>query len=204
MSASRHLDRFLPHYHFSEVHEAVVQASAADTYAALRGLRPRDVPLAGFLMTLRRLPARLLGRRVPYREGEDLPILEGIGRGGFFTLDEDPGREVIVGIIGQFWRLSPEPVRLASARDFQEFSRPGFARAVMNFEIHPEGADAARLLTETRIQATDESAHWKFGLYWLFVRPGSALIRRVWLRAVRKRAEARRREGQYPSSNRLD
>jgi len=192
--ATRRLDHFLPTYHFNEVHETVVQASAEDTYAALRALRPRDVPMAGLLMTLRRLPARLLGHRAPHGGDIDVPILEGIGRGGFLTLDEDPGREVIVGIVGQFWRLSPEPVRLSSARDFLEFSRPGFARAVMNFEIRPAGAATSRLRTETRIQATDARSRQTFGLYWTFVHPGSALIRWLWLRAVRKRAEAGRRE----------
>ena len=130
-TAGQRLDRFLPSYHFSEVHEAVVRASVTDTYAALRALRPRDVPTAGLLMSLRRLPARLLGRRVPSDGDDEVPILEGIGRRG--------------------------------------------------------------CLTETRIQATDAASERKFGLYWLFAQPGSALIRRVWLRAVRKRAEAGRK-----------
>ena len=187
--SSERLDRFLPTYQFNEVHETVVKASAADTWAALSALRPRDVPLAGTLMTLRRLPARLLGRPIPYRGDDETPILQGIGRAGFLTLDEDPGREIVVGIVGQFWRLSPEPVRLTSASDFLQFSRPGFARAVMNFEILPAGDHVTRLRTETRIQATDPAARRTFGLYWTLVHPGSALIRRVWLRAVRKRAE---------------
>ena len=186
------LDRFLPAYDFNEVHEIVVRVGAAETYAALCALRPRDVPLVGLLLTLRRLPARLLGRRVPRGGDDDVPILEGLGRGGFLKLDEEQGREVIVGIVGQFWRLSPEPVRLTVPPDFVGFSRPGFARAVMNFEIFSLGPAASRLRTETRIQATDARARRTFGLYWTFVHPGSALIRRVWLRAVRKRAEARR------------
>ena len=43
MATSR-LDRFLPAYDFNEVHETVARASAAETYAALCALRPRDVP----------------------------------------------------------------------------------------------------------------------------------------------------------------
>ena len=185
------LDRFLPDYEFNEVHETVVRASATDTYAALRALRPRDVPAMGALMMLRRLPARLLGRRVASERDDAVPILEGLGRGGFLTLDEEPGREVVVGIVGQFWRLCPEPVPLRGPADFVEFSRAGFARAVMNFEILPEGATASRLRTETRIEATDERSRRTFARYWFFVHPGSALIRRVWLRAVRQQAEAR-------------
>ena len=47
-----------------------------------------------------------------------------------------------------------------------------------------------RVETETRIQPTDARAARAFGLYWLVVYPGSALIRREWLRAVRRKAEA--------------
>jgi hypothetical protein len=188
--APSRLDRFLPAYDFNEVHETRVRASAADTYAALRALRPRDVPMVGVLMTIRRLPARLLGHPVPREGDNDIPILEGMGRGGFLRLDEEQGREVIVGIVGQFWKLCPEPIRLRVPGDFLEFSRPGFARAVMNFEILPEGSATSRLRTETRIQATDARSRRTFGRYWTLVHPGSALIRRVWLRAVRRRAEA--------------
>jgi hypothetical protein len=45
--------------------------------------------------------------------------------------------------------------------------------------------------TETRIFATDEVARRKLAFYWLVIRPGSALIRRDWLKAIRNRAEAR-------------
>jgi hypothetical protein len=189
--ASSFLDRYLPEYHFSEVHETLVRASVEETWTALSALRPSDVPLTGFLMMLRRLPARILGQKAPYGDRSDAPILEGITRGGFVKLDEDKGREAIVGIVGQFWRVSPEPVRLSSARDFLEFSRPGFARAVMNFEIEPAGDGRTRVRTETRIQGTDAGARKTFGRYWTIVHPGSALIRRAWLRAVRRRAESK-------------
>ncbi|MCA1563325.1 MAG: hypothetical protein LC804_24755 [Acidobacteria bacterium] len=49
-------------------------------------------------------------------------------------------------------------------------------------------ADDRPLSTETRIWATDESARRRFGMYWRVIYPGSALIRRMWLRAIRKRA----------------
>jgi hypothetical protein len=47
------------------------------------------------------------------------------------------------------------------------------------------------LTTETRIQGTDERARRSFRRYWRLVMPGSAAIRRAWLRAIRKRAERR-------------
>lgn len=46
-----------------------------------------------------------------------------------------------------------------------------------------------RLVTETRVFATDEAARRAFKLYWLVIRTGSGVIRRVWLGAAKRRAE---------------
>jgi hypothetical protein len=46
------------------------------------------------------------------------------------------------------------------------------------------------LSTETRVLATDAAARRRFRRYWLAIRPFSGLIRRVWLRAIKRRAEA--------------
>ena len=65
-------------------------------------------------------------------------------------------------------------------------SLPGYAKAVMNFSLSEE-RDGCLVRTETRIRATDLSARRKFGLYWRVIYPGSALIRRMWLAAVKPR-----------------
>ena len=43
--------------------------------------------------------------------------------------------------------------------------------------------------TETRVFATDDSARRRFAAFWRVIYPGSALIRRMWLRAIQRRAE---------------
>jgi hypothetical protein len=50
--------------------------------------------------------------------------------------------------------------------------------------------DGETLSTETRVSAADPSARRRFRLYWLAIRPFSGLIRRVWLRAIKRRAES--------------
>ena len=58
----------------------------------------------------------------------------------------------------------------------------------MNF--HAQAVDGGTILsTETRVKRTDAEARRTFRRYWRIVMPGSALIRRAWLRAMRKRAE---------------
>ena len=59
----------------------------------------------------------------------------------------------------------------------------------MNFRIEPDGKGGSRLSTETRVFATDAASRRRFAAYWRVIYPGSALIRRMWLRAVRLRAE---------------
>jgi hypothetical protein len=54
----------------------------------------------------------------------------------------------------------------------------------------PSPSGGTLLTTETRIQATDDHARRSFRRYWLLIHPGSAAIRRAWLRAIRRRAEA--------------
>ena len=43
--------------------------------------------------------------------------------------------------------------------------------------------------TETRVWASDNESARKFARYWWTIRLGSGLIRRMWLRAIRRRAE---------------
>jgi hypothetical protein len=45
------------------------------------------------------------------------------------------------------------------------------------------------LRTETRVLATDAASRRRFGRYWRVIRPGSALIRRTWLGAAKRRTE---------------
>jgi hypothetical protein len=67
--------------------------------------------------------------------------------------------------------------------------RSGFALAAINFRLEDAGNGETLLTTETRIYATDASTRKKFAAYWRVIYPGSALIRVMWLRAIRKRAE---------------
>jgi hypothetical protein len=174
------LDEFLPHFHFSERHSTEVAAPPERTLRAVRELRGREVPLTGVLMALRRLPARKLPRP---SQG---PLLAQMERGGFVLLTERAD-EVVLGIAGRFWELG-SGVRPLSAAEFARFAEPGCARAAIDFRVEQAGS-GCRLTTETRIEGTDENARRTFGRYWRVVHPGSALIRREWLRAIRRRAE---------------
>src|SRR5262249_11390454 len=95
-------------------------------------------------------------------------------------------------------RLKKDP----TPADFQALHAPGFALAAINFRLADAGNGQTRLTTETRVYATDATVRRRFGIYWRMIYPGSALIRVMWLRAIRKRAEKTRGEGQVATEGR--
>jgi hypothetical protein len=181
------LDQHLPVYRHREVHELTVQAGAGAVMHAIRELKGRDVALARPLFALRSLPAWLLRR--PVRTAHpDQRVVDTILKSGFTLLEEGP-LEMVVGVIGRFWQLSATLIPLSGPADFAAFDREGYAKGVMSFTVEPLGPDRARLRTETRVLPLGPEAARKFRLYWLFVRPGSGLIRWIWLAAIKRRAE---------------
>ncbi len=183
------LDELMPEFEHHEVHDLWLDAAPEDVYRALAEVIGREIRLLAPLMALRRLPAFLTGRAG--RADRNVPIFDGLERGGFVRLAEEPGREIVFGVAGRFWKLTRNVLRLPlsgrTPRDsFASFEDPGYAKAAMNFLVRAEGR-GSRLVTETRICATDLGAARSFRRYWRLVRPGSGLIRRSWLAAVRRR-----------------
>ncbi len=183
------LDQYMPAYDFEEAHEIEVCAVPADAYRAIREVTPAEVPLLRTLFRIRSAPAhRLLASRLPFRSPESL--IEQALHGGFVLLAEDPGRELALGTVGQFWRLgSGIPLHLADARAFLAFGRPDHAKAVLGFGVAAIPGGGALVSTRTRVRVPVRSARRRFALYWLAIHPASALIRRNWLRAIKRRAE---------------
>lgn len=154
-----------------------MRASARDAYAVLRAL---DLSGPGIVRAFFLL--RLLGA-VPHRV-----TIDDVSSVGFALLAEKAGRSVVLGTVGRFWSLRA-PRRPLPPDSFASFEEPGWAKAALSFEVEPEGEDRARVLTETRVRCTDERSRRAFRRYWLLVGPFSALIRRLWLREIRRLAE---------------
>lgn len=183
------LDELMPRYDFHEVHSVVIRAAPGDVLAAIRAVAPAEMRLVGMLFALRALPTLLLGRGPGIRPAAGRPLLDQALEVGFVLLGEAPQQEIVVGTVGAFWSLRGGPsVTLASAAEFVAFARPGYAKAAMNFSMEPVDG-SIRLRTETRILATDPVSRRRFARYWRMIHAGSALIRRAWLAAIRRRAE---------------
>jgi hypothetical protein len=186
------LSDYLPTFDFHEIHRTNVLASPARVFHSIKEVTVAELPAFRLLMGLRALPARLKRRA---RRGMTIeraqPLLEWASKAGFVPLAEVADLEIVFGIIGQMWKLSGgSSPRITNLQEFLAFNQPGYAKVVANFYIERSDADdSITLSTETRIQATDTAARRQFALYWRFIYPGSALIRKEWLNAIRRRAE---------------
>jgi hypothetical protein len=154
-------------------HEVSVVAAPEAAIAAMLLVRGSDLPVTRLLMGI-----RSLGRR----RFTDRPVLDGLQSIGARALSAAPDR-LEYGLVGQPWRLG------GGQRGYWENPGPGFVKVKVDFWAEPEPG-GSRLHTATRIWATDPESLRRFKRYWRVVGPGSGLIRREWLRAARKRAQA--------------
>jgi hypothetical protein len=160
-----------------EVHSRKTTATPHALWRAVHDLRADELTAMRALMGI-----RTLGRRVG---DSDRTVLEGFKRMGFREVAHEPDRELVMAGIGQFWKPSGGLRKVEGKEQFLSFEEPGYAKVAFNFRII-----GGELSTETRIAATDAHARRRFGIYWTLIRPGSGLIRREWLRALDRRAQA--------------
>jgi hypothetical protein len=157
-----HLDEIMPRWQFDERHEIQINASPEGIYAAIRDVTPREIRLYQTLTTIRCL-GRCKGESI-LNAPDAKPILEVATKSGFRILADDAPRELVLGT-----RVAQRTV------------------AVMNFLVASDG----HVTTETRVFAQTDSGARKFAVYWRIIRPGSGIIRRSWLEAIKRRAESK-------------
>jgi hypothetical protein len=177
------LDEILPRYQFVERHQRHIGATPAHVWRALLEVRASDIRFFRTLTAIRRL-----GRPGPESildAPERTPILDVALRTGFVRLAQDPERELVIGTTV----IAPSDAAIPSSPNAYRDAGPGFAVAAMNFRVEPNGRGGSVLTTETRVFAADPATRRRFARYWSVIYPGSALIRREWLRAVARLAE---------------
>jgi hypothetical protein len=185
-STQMKLDEFVPAWQFNEVHSIRVKASPDKVYRAIKEVRAGEIRLFQTLTWIRRF-----GRPGPesiLNAPENVPLLEVATRTSFLALAEEPEREIVLGtlvVVPPGWRPKGKP----SPDGFKALREPGFALAATNFRLEDTGAGETVVTTETRVYATDEATRRRFAPYWRVIYPGSALIRRMWLKAAKKRTE---------------
>ncbi len=194
VAASTLLEQFSPVYEFREFHSIRIAASKEQVFLAVKLVTADEILFFRTLTWLRRF-----GRPGP--EGilsppRHVPVLDVAARTSFLVLAEDPDREIVLGTLVATppgWRRDGKLTPDAFKALFVTSSTPGFASGTINFRIENESPAACTLTTETRVYATDASTRRRFARYWRVIYPGSAFIRRMWLRAIARRAESQQK-----------
>jgi hypothetical protein len=176
------IESFIPDPDAVETHRIEIAASREAVYQALWTTDLGGSPIIKTLMALRSLP-RIVSQPKRLRHMPRQITLQTIIEGGFGQLAEDPGREVVLGVVGQFWRPAGNMLPF-SEEMFRGPVQPGFARGVWNFAVQEAGKERTVLSTETRVVCGDAASRLKFRAYWTVVRPFSGLIRVIMLKAV--------------------
>ena len=176
------IDAFVPTDHFRESHWERIRATPLEIFAAIHAVRPNEV--RGFVPFL--WANSPLGQR-PSEAQMRRPLLELMQVRHLVVLAEQPGREIVVGTIGQYWANRTVPIRTGA--QFSTFRDPRYAKVAMNVRVRDEGNGWCKVTTETRVICMDVHARRKFDAYWRVVYPGSSLLRGQWLAAIKRRAE---------------
>lgn len=176
VAASR-LDDAMPVWQFREFHSRHIAAPPDAVYAALRRVRADDILLFQTLTWIRRggraLPPSMLNA------GTDRPLIDVALSSGFVMLADDSPREIVIGAVVD----APAGAARARGADIIRHPPPGYSVAAMNFRLVPDGGGTL-VSTETRVFSNGSEATRRFARYWRVIYPGSALIRRMWLRAI--------------------
>jgi len=168
------LDEVLPEYDISATYSIQVQAGAQSIYSVVQIGLPQGI-LTRILMALRGFPGRAQ---------HTTPL----SSDAFYRLKEATNRELVLGIIGQFWKPGVRPVPIHSLEDFLAFHRDGFCKAALNLTIEEQAPRQSILKTETRVKAYGK-AMVPMKRYWRVIGPFSGLIRKEVLRKIKREAE---------------
>lgn len=183
-SRTTSLDMFMPAWQFSEFHKIEVDAPPDSVFNAIKRVRADEISLFRTLTWIRR-GGRPLAPGI-LNPGSLESLIDVALKGGFVRLSETSPRELVIGTVisappGSRGPLTPE--------HFTRQLPPGYTLAAMNFLVKPIGPDRSLVSTETRVFANSASKRRTFAVYWRLIYPGSAIIRVMWLRAIRERGQ---------------
>ncbi|MEY2481540.1 MAG: hypothetical protein QOK24_68 [Verrucomicrobiota bacterium] len=181
------LDEWMPRFQIAEQHTIHIAAKPETAFAAIHAVRADEIFLFRTLVALRRCGQN--GPESIMNPPEEKPLLDVATQTTFVLLAEEPLREIVIGTVAAAPRGTRASASGLTPQLFRRKLPPGVALATMNFLVLPDDRGGSAISTETRIYANSESALRRFVIYWRVIHPGSDIIRRMWLRAIKQRAE---------------
>lgn len=171
------LDEAMPRWDKRETHRIAAELPGTDLFAAVEALTWREVPVFRVLMRIRGLGGGELS--------DDARVMDWFASAGFVEVGRTAEEILVVAV--ERTRRGASRLPDLSVERFRDDRAPGHVKIAFNFTCRD-----GHLGTETRVLSTDPRSRRLFAAYWLAIRAGSGIIRRVWLRAIRTRAESER------------
>lgn len=169
----RAIQHYLPHPRHTETMRIFVTAKPDQAWEVARHYDMSSVPWVRFLFSLRTVTERL---QPGHPEAPEHLGVDEIGDSdGFMILHEVPGKEVVVGSIGQFWHLNIIYHKVHAA-SFLNFNEPGWGKLAWAITVEPYGKGST-ISFELRTTATDEVSWKRLQQYYTVIGKFSYLIR---------------------------
>jgi hypothetical protein len=190
------LDKYMPRYDFTEESATQVNAPPEVVYRAVEEVTMAELSgIVRLLFFLRRLPEELVGRKdAPW--DVHAPFMKEICNGLFTFLEAQSPREVVIGVIvpgdvGRVWKKSSAlDIHPADAAEFISVDEPSHLKVVCHFLVEGDGEPGGvKIKAEWRTSALSPAARKRFTPYWRVIGPFSHLIQKLWVKAIKRRAE---------------
>ncbi len=180
------MDAFLPEFEEAKRYSIHINASPEVVFEAIKRTDFLNSKIIWFLFSIRSIPSIVTGK-FKFHTAEPVTI-QSMEKSGFVFLGETPNEELVIGVVGPFWKLTGNICKDVSSDSFLAFNRPGNAKAVWNFMVK-NNSSGTELSTETRIHCLDKKSLQSFKRYWFFVGYFSGVIRNVMLKMIKRSVE---------------
>src|SRR5688500_4197895 len=108
-------EKYLPDFHFNEKHSLLINQSAEKIFPVVDELDFSESQIIRILFSLRGMPKSMMNKK-------------GFALGKFTELEQIKNKEIIIGLIGQFWKLSGNLQDFAP-QEFVSFNKTGFLKS---------------------------------------------------------------------------
>ena len=178
------LDELMPVYDVAATYSMHVAAPPERVWEEVMNTDFSQMPLARRLMAL-----RTLGRKKPAADKKTtIAAMAEEDAGGFKEIGRVPRQEIVLAIIGKFWRPDAPVLRQWEPSAFSALTPEGFGKAAWNFYLTPDG-DQTIMSTETRVLCYGKSERFLFRCYWTLIGFFSGLIRKEMLQMIKRNSE---------------
>lgn len=164
------VDKYLSAYHFNEIHSIEINGFENGIYQKMLQCDFRNSLLINFLFRLRGIPREVYS-------------IEHLTRMGFIKLDEEPGKEILFGMVTDNPMFNSCRSNVSS-NEFIQTADNTIIKAVINFKLQDKN-NLQYISTETRVWCGSQALKLKFKYYWFFIKPFSQLIRKSMLKQMK-------------------